>query len=90
MSSDSNRYTIELTGQASRELSKLETQLQIRVRLAFGILASNPRPPKAVKLKDSDSYRIRVGNYRVLYKIFDCKLVVVVIRVDHRSRVYRG
>jgi mRNA interferase RelE/StbE len=90
VSSDSNRYAIELTGQATKELSKLETQLQIRVRLAFDLLASNPRPPKSVKLRDSNTYRVRVGNYRVLYKIFDRKLVVVVIKVDHRSRVYRG
>ncbi len=90
MSSDSNRYAIELTGQASKELSKLEERLQTRVRLAIDILASNPRPPRAIKLKDSDSYRVRVGSYRVLYKIFDRKLVVVVIRIEHRSRAYRG
>ncbi len=90
MSSGSNRYVIELTGEASKELSKLEAQLQTRVRLAFDALTSNPRPPKSLKLRGSDTYRIRVGSYRVLYKIFDHKLVVVVIMVDHRSRVYRG
>ena len=89
MSSDSNRYKVELTGQASKELSKLEPRLQIRVRLAFDLLASNPRPPKSVKLQDSDCYRVRVGNSRVLYKVSDRKLVVVVIKVDHRSKVYR-
>ena len=90
MSSDSNRYTIELTSQASKELSKLEEQIQTRVRLAIDILASNPRPHRAIKLKGSDSYRVRVGSYRILYKIFDSRLVVVVIRIEHRSRVYGG
>jgi mRNA interferase RelE/StbE len=53
-------------------------------------LASNPRPVGSVKLATSDStYRIRVGNYRVIYEVLDQLLLIDVIRVGHRRDVYR-
>jgi mRNA interferase RelE/StbE len=89
VSSDSNRFAVELTSKAAKELSKLEPSVQVRVRLAFELLRGNPRPPKSLKLANQSLYRVRVGDYRILYKILDRKLVVIVIRVAHRSEVYR-
>jgi mRNA interferase RelE/StbE len=54
-------------------------------------LADQPRPAGVKKLQGlEDTYRIRVGNFRVLYQIFDVKLVVLVIDVGDRKDIYRG
>lgn len=90
MSSDSNRFVVELTSRAAKELSKLEPSVQVRIRLAFELLRANPRPPKSLKLVNQSLHRVRVGDYRILYKILDRKLVVIVIRVAHRSEIYRS
>jgi mRNA interferase RelE/StbE len=53
-------------------------------------LAENPRPSGVIKLEGSnDTYRIRVGSYRVLYDIFDDVLIISVVRVGHRREVYK-
>ena len=53
------------------------------------MLADNPRPPGSIKLKGEDSYRIRVGDYRIIYTIQDDRLIVLVIEVGHRRDIYR-
>jgi mRNA interferase RelE/StbE len=54
-------------------------------------LAEEPRPPRAVKLQGAEGYfRIRVGDYRVVYAIEDDVLIVLVVRIGHRREVYRG
>jgi mRNA interferase RelE/StbE len=52
-------------------------------------LADNPRPPKSKKLTARDSWRIRIGNYRVIYLIEDDNLIVIVIEIGHRKEVYK-
>jgi mRNA interferase RelE/StbE len=52
-------------------------------------LSANPRPPGAVKLAGRDDFRIRVGDYRIVYAIDDEKYLVIVARVAHRREVYR-
>jgi len=52
------------------------------------LLEENPRPPDSKKLVGSDSYRIRIGNYRVIYDIHDEVLVILVLKVGHRKNVY--
>ena len=85
-----SEYQIEFTKAASKQLKKLSVQEQTRVKEQIDQLADNPRPDGVVKLKDSEnSYRIRVGTYRVLYDIFDDILLVSVIRIGHRKDVYR-
>ena len=85
-----NDYQIEFTKAASKQLKKLPSNEQIRIRDKINELADNPRPDGVVKLTDSDnSYRIRVGSYRVLYDIFDDILLISVVQVSHRKDVYR-
>ncbi|MGH3065388.1 MAG: type II toxin-antitoxin system RelE family toxin, partial [Gaiellaceae bacterium] len=60
-----------------------------RVRLAIDGLAGNPRPVGCSKLAGRDDYRIRVGNYRVVYAVDDAERLVIVARIDHRREVYR-
>lgn len=60
-----------------------------RIAQRISSLADNPRPPGCQKLSGRERYRIRQGNYRILYTIEDSQLVVFIIRVGHRKEVYR-
>jgi mRNA interferase RelE/StbE len=90
VSSASSRYEVELSEIAKRDLARLETRVQDRVRLAFRVLAANPRPPLARKLKGRKGYRVRVGDYRIIYEVFDDRIVVVVVRIGHRREIYKN
>ena len=59
------------------------------VQLAIDALAANPRPVGCVKLAGRDDYRIRVGDYRVVYAVDDDERLVLVARIAHRREVYR-
>ena len=82
-------YRVVLTSSAEKELKELSAQLNARIVPRLENLASNPRPPGCKKLKGGDrEWRIRVGDYRVVYTIDDAKLLVEVMRIRHRSEVY--
>jgi len=82
-------YDVTLTSSAAKELKKLSGQLIARIVPRLENLASNPRPPGCKKLQGGDrEWRIRVGDYRVVYTIDDAKLMVEVTRIRHRSAVY--
>jgi mRNA interferase RelE/StbE len=59
-----------------------------RLRGAIALLASNPRPPGAKKLRTRDAYRVRVGDYRIIYTIEDDVLLIVVLALGHRQGIY--
>lgn len=70
--------------------SKLSDDLQERIQLKIDDLAIEPRPNGVKKLKGQENaYRIRVGEYRVIYNIFDNVLIVKVVEVGHRSEIYK-
>ena len=83
-------YEIEYTGAAARELRQLERRDRVRILDAVDRLAGDPRPPGCTRLTGVDAWRIRVGDYRVIYEIADSKLLVTVVRVGHRREVYRA
>lgn len=83
-------YQIEISNRAVKQLKKLSTDIRDRINEKILDLAENPRPSGVVKLENTENqYRIRVGNYRVLYEIQDDVLIVKVVRVGHRRDVYR-
>lgn len=83
-------YTVVLSSHARRALRKLARSVQERVIVALELLKADPRPPKAVKLKGEDNvWRIRVGDYRIIYEVIDEDLVVWVVRIADRKDVYR-
>ena len=83
-------YQIEISNRAAKQLKKLSADIRDRVNEKILELAENPRPSGVVKLETTDNkYRIRVGNYRILYEILDDVLIVKVVRVGHRRDVYR-
>lgn len=85
------RYRVEITPSAQRELSKLAKTVQKRIDERIQALAKNPRPPGSKKLEgEGDFYRIRVGDFRIVYQVEDKVLLVVVVRIGHRREVYRS
>ena len=78
-------YDVSFKPRAERALQQLPEQVQRRLVLAVRGLRSEPRPPGAIKLHGADDlWRIRVGDYRVVYSIDDGKLIVLVVRLGHR------
>ena len=85
------RYAISFRPSADRQLAKLPQDVQRRIVAVVDALADAPRPLGVVKIAGDDNlWRIRVGDYRVVYEIHDDRLMVLVIRVAHRKDVYRG
>jgi mRNA interferase RelE/StbE len=84
-------YTIEIARPAERQLKKLDAPTRKKVSRRIDSLAKEPRPSGVVKLADvfPPIYRVREGQYRVLYTIDDDKFIVLVVRVAHRSNAYR-
>ena len=84
------RHRIQIAPSAVRQLRKLPTSVQERIVGHIEDLAIEPRPRGSIKLQgEDDLYRIRVGDYRVIYTVKDEELIVLVLRVGHRREVYR-
>ena len=82
-------YRVDFTTAAARQVKKLPRPARDRVLDAVDDLGEDPRPHGAKKLVGEDTaWRIRVGDYRVIYDIFDGELTVTVIRAAHRREVY--
>jgi len=83
-------YRVRFASRAERSFRKLSPEVQRRLDPAIMALATNLRPPGCVKLSGAESlWRIRVGDYRVVYQIQDEVLLVLVVNVGHRRDVYR-
>ena len=82
-------YAIAILRRAQKELQRLPRADYERVRDAIRALADAPRPPGCVALTGRDGWRIRVGNYRVIYEINDTQHLVTILHVGHRRDVYR-
>lgn len=82
------KYTITLTTKARKQLDKLDDHIARPVIDAIGNLADNPRPHGYKKLKGRDAYRIRTGDYRIIYNVYNSELVVDVIDLGHRRFIY--
>lgn len=84
------RYVLEFTTSASCEFRDLDKRIQRRVTEKITALCDDPFPPGNKKLKaQSDHFRIRVGDYRVIYRIDGKRVVIVIVRIGHRREVYR-
>ena len=84
------QFRVVLKKSAEKEFSVLDAKLQERILDVLSQLEEDPRPIGARKLNGPyDLWRVRVGNYRILYKIEDNILKVYVVRIEHRRQVYR-
>ncbi|QYH36906.1 type II toxin-antitoxin system RelE/ParE family toxin [Salinibacterium sp. M195] len=81
-------YRIEVAPTAARALKGVDHQHRDRIRGAIALLGQDPRPPGAKALQGRRGFRVRVGDYRIIYTIQDEVLLVVVITLGHRRDVY--
>jgi mRNA interferase RelE/StbE len=83
-------YAVEFLPSAARAFAKLSPSIQRRIARRVDQLAEDPRTGGAVKLRNADDvWRVRVGDYRILYLIEDDRLIVVIVGVAHRRDAYR-
>ena len=81
-------YRIEVRPAAARALRKVDPQVRPRIQGAIALLAQDPRPPAARALRGRPGYRLRVGDYRIIYTVLDDVLLVIVVALGHRRDVY--
>lgn len=85
------KYTVIISRPAQKVIERLETDLFNRIVKKLKILEDNPRPHGSEKLTgEADVYRVRVGDWRIVYQIRDRELIVLVVKIAHRREVYRG
>jgi mRNA interferase RelE/StbE len=82
-------YQVIILKSVRKELDRLPDDVASRILARLAGLETNPRPPDVKKLKGRDAWRIRVGDYRVIYEIHDRVLQIIVITVGHRREIYR-
>lgn len=83
-------YQIEYAPKAGRDFKKLDKTVQRQLMPKIEALAKNPRPHGVEKLEGEDNlYRIRSGDYRVVYQIQDKALIILLVKIGHRREIYR-
>ncbi len=82
-------YTILVERYAQKQILKLDKKVIPLIKNAIAKLAENPRPNGYKNLKGEEAYRIRVGDYRIIYEIDNDKIIVTVVSVGHRKEVYK-
>lgn len=86
-----SRFQVEWATDVKKDLQALDKNNQKRILAAVELLRVNPRPAKMKKLVSPDpKYRVRVGDYRIIYQIEDSKLIILVLRIGHRRDIYRN
>ena len=85
------RYKLAVAAKVEKQLKRLPADWATRIRKQILLLADDPRPPGSKKIQGAHSiYRIRIGNYRVIYDVSDRELTVLIVKVGHRREIYRG
>ncbi len=83
-------YKIVFKKTAGKDLERLPNSISERITLKIYALQKEPRPQGVKKLAGSENlYRIRIGDYRVIYSIFENVLIIEIIRIGHRKDVYK-
>ncbi len=82
-------YRVLLLAEPRKDLARIPKRDRDHLYEALHGLGENPRPPGCVRLEGSEGWRVRVGDYRIVYLIGDSEKTVMVVRVRHRRDVYR-
>jgi mRNA interferase RelE/StbE len=82
-------FRVVLSKSIQKQIDKLPRDVASRILGRLSNLEADPRPPDVKKLKGRDAWRIRVGDYRVIYEIYDRELQIIVVRVGHRREIYK-
>ena len=83
------KFTIIIPKSVQKQLDKLPQEIYEKIKSKILELENDPRPPGIKKLVGRDEYRLRVGQYRLIYQIFENKCVIILVRCQHRRDVYR-
>ncbi len=84
-------YRIEVSATAEKQIRKLSREDQVRVLRAIQPLATEPMPPGSRKIRGYDDvFRIRVGTYRILYRVVGRRLLIIILKIGHRRELYRS
>jgi len=83
-------YKIVIKKSAAKEIERIAKNDRIRIIEKINSLAQNPHPTGSKKLSGQEKYRMRQGNYRILYQIIDDELIINVVKVGHRQDVYNN
>lgn len=84
------KYKVEIVPSAKKSLRSIEAQFARKIEERIDFLSTEPRHHGSLKLSGKDNvYRTRVGKYRILYEIYDAKVLVLVVGIDHRRDVYK-
>ena len=83
------KYRVELKKSVQKDFDSIPKKDLQRIISAIEALADDPRRPQSKKLSGREQYRLRQGNYRILYSIQDDLLIVFVVAVGHRKEIYR-
>lgn len=81
-------YKIFLKPNAEKDLNRLDNNIYKRIKNKIEFLKENPRTIGSIKLTNMEVYRVRVGDYRIIYEIDDKKFEVTISRIKHRKDVY--
>ncbi len=82
-------YKLVIEKYALKQLAKITPSDIPVIKEAIALLASNPRPQGYIKLKGTEAFRIRTGDYRIIYEIHEKIVTVVVIDIGHRKDIYK-
>jgi len=83
-------YRIVIKKSAAKEIENIQKKDRIRIVEKIRSLSSDPRPSGSKKLSGKEKYRIRQGNFRILYQVIDDALVINVVKVGHRRDIYKN
>jgi mRNA interferase RelE/StbE len=82
-------YQLKILSAAEKDLNHLQGKIFNKICNEIGLLSKNPRPNGSLKLTNENGYRIRIGDYRVIYRIDDKEKEIFIYRVKHRKDAYR-
>jgi mRNA interferase RelE/StbE len=82
-------YRVEVSRRAAKAVTSLDKPLRRKILAAIDALSGDPRPAGVKKLADQQAWRIRVGDYRIIYEIHDQVLLIIVVDIGHRKEIYR-
>ncbi|MCO5194208.1 MAG: type II toxin-antitoxin system RelE/ParE family toxin [Anaerolineae bacterium] len=83
------KYEIVFKASVAKDLHSIPNRDVERILSRISQLAIDPRPPQSIKLSGEEKYRLRQGNYRILYQVDDLVITVTVVKIGHRRDVYR-
>jgi len=82
-------YKIFILPQAQKDLDNLQTKIFNQMKNKISLLSNNPRPSACLKLTAEEGYRLKTGDYRILYRIDDKEKIIYIYRIKHRKEAYK-